>query len=393
MACTSQRFAVSVILIAVLFAGFFTGAGAADPPVASFTATVDGMTAVFDASGSYDPDGVITDYTWSFGDGVNGNGEVVTHTYEREGNFTVTLTVKDEGMLTNQTDREIIVDVTPPTTEAALFPGVPNGRDGWYVSAVTVEFTAYDNGSGVDHVSYRLNKSTWHEYAEPLAISRGGTYNVSFYAVDAYGNREAMQSLDVNIDVAPPATECYTSRAPRNGWYDGTVYVSLEAFDNMSGMQTLRYRENGGRYQHYADDLVFPEGVHVLEYFAADNAGLAEPQQTRFLHVDATAPTVSIHPSDGVYLFERRVVSASFTAVVGNIDVEVTGDDALSGIARVDFLCDGVVRGNDTTEPYIWSWQDFSFGWHTLKVVACDRAGNEAQASERVFLINFKIDP
>ena len=59
----------------------------------------------FDASMSYDPDGApITQYSWDFGDGENGTGEIVYHSYAY-GNYTINLTVKDEY---NFTDTQIM---------------------------------------------------------------------------------------------------------------------------------------------------------------------------------------------------------------------------------------------------------------------------------------------
>ena len=50
----------------------------------------------FDASSSSDPDGDdIVSYEWKFGDGTNGNGASVEHTYSSIGNYTITLTVTD----------------------------------------------------------------------------------------------------------------------------------------------------------------------------------------------------------------------------------------------------------------------------------------------------------
>ncbi len=50
----------------------------------------------FDASNSSDPDGDdIVSYEWDFGDGTNGNGVYVEHTYSSIGNYTVTLTITD----------------------------------------------------------------------------------------------------------------------------------------------------------------------------------------------------------------------------------------------------------------------------------------------------------
>lgn len=54
----------------------------------------------FDASESYDPDGMIVEYLWDFGDGATDSGVVVEHTYETIGESgkrrEVTLTVIDD---------------------------------------------------------------------------------------------------------------------------------------------------------------------------------------------------------------------------------------------------------------------------------------------------------
>jgi PKD repeat protein len=69
------------------------------PPVADFSFTP--ATAIFpadisfDASASRDPDGTLTQYSWSFGDGGTGTGKTVTHNYKTYGTFTVKLTVTD----------------------------------------------------------------------------------------------------------------------------------------------------------------------------------------------------------------------------------------------------------------------------------------------------------
>ncbi|WP_128694680.1 S8 family serine peptidase [Methanoculleus taiwanensis] len=70
------------------------------PPVAVLsgdgTAHVDSP-AAFDAAGSYDPDGMIVQCDWEFGDGTSGTGTAATHIYDSAGTYAVTLTVTDNG--------------------------------------------------------------------------------------------------------------------------------------------------------------------------------------------------------------------------------------------------------------------------------------------------------
>ncbi|MCK4474594.1 PKD domain-containing protein, partial [Candidatus Bathyarchaeota archaeon] len=83
------------------------------PPVASFTfspmSPYTGQDVTFDASLSYDLDGTIDSYTWSFGDGAIGNGKIVTHSYTDNGTYEVELTVVDNDGLTDIESESITV--------------------------------------------------------------------------------------------------------------------------------------------------------------------------------------------------------------------------------------------------------------------------------------------
>jgi chitodextrinase len=80
---------------------------------------------VFDASGSFDPDGTIVSYVWDFGDGITGVGAIVVHTYESPGEYTVTLTVTDNaGLNYNYSQVVSITDSSQASTGsgAGLLP-------------------------------------------------------------------------------------------------------------------------------------------------------------------------------------------------------------------------------------------------------------------------------
>jgi PKD repeat protein len=68
-------------------------------PVAEISAKCagDGVINVnFDGGESYDPDGSVVSYSWSFGDGALGNGEIASHSFPSFGIYKVTLTIADD---------------------------------------------------------------------------------------------------------------------------------------------------------------------------------------------------------------------------------------------------------------------------------------------------------
>ena len=93
------------------------GAGASSsdliPPHAEISAPFYGFvnkTVSFNATKSYDIDGEIVSYSWNLGDGSFGSGEIINHTYNRSGEYTVTLKVTDDDNLYS-TD-EITITIT-----------------------------------------------------------------------------------------------------------------------------------------------------------------------------------------------------------------------------------------------------------------------------------------
>jgi PKD repeat protein len=85
-----------------------------DPPVADAGDDVTGCDATiqFDGTGSFDPDGAITEYVWYFGDGTVGSGPTPKHTYAQPGVYTVRLEVSDGSEATcNVASDEIVVAI------------------------------------------------------------------------------------------------------------------------------------------------------------------------------------------------------------------------------------------------------------------------------------------
>lgn len=99
---------ISSFVLTVLFCGCGN-----DAPVAAFTVSRTAgcypLTVSFDASGSQDPDGNISTYSWSFTDGGYAEGAVVTHTFNMISIFNVELTVTDNDGCKSTASQSIMV--------------------------------------------------------------------------------------------------------------------------------------------------------------------------------------------------------------------------------------------------------------------------------------------
>jgi len=90
-------------------------------PTATFSYACTGLTCNFSASSSNDPDGDITAYDWTFGDGSSASGLTTSHGYTTAGTYTVTLTVTDNQDATGSDSKSVTVSSTSNTPPTASF--------------------------------------------------------------------------------------------------------------------------------------------------------------------------------------------------------------------------------------------------------------------------------
>jgi PKD repeat protein len=114
-------------------------AAASQPPVAVVSAApLSGVAPIavsFSSAGSYDPDGNIASYEWSFGDGSAAVAAAgATHTYANPGTYTASLKVTDNAGLTDT--KSVTVNATAPVVVTSI-----------YVDSITVSLRTFRNGN------------------------------------------------------------------------------------------------------------------------------------------------------------------------------------------------------------------------------------------------------
>ena len=123
---SNRRQALVLLLVAALAACGGGGGGSKNkPPVAAMVITPasgDAPLAVTaNASTSSDPDGTIDSYAWDFGDGTTATGVQAAHTYPNPGEYTVTLTVKDDDGAKGTATSKVLAKGTGAAFDASTF--------------------------------------------------------------------------------------------------------------------------------------------------------------------------------------------------------------------------------------------------------------------------------
>jgi hypothetical protein len=260
------------------------------------------------------------------------------------------------------------IDKTPPTLDGNATTS-PNGN-GWYSGDVTVAWTCSDAGSGIDGTCP----------ADSTITGEGSNLTASESVSDIAGNATNTTVGGIKIDTTAPTTDVSVPTPNGNGWYGDAVQVTLDAHDNLSGVDTTIYKVDGGTAQTYSGAFSFgTEGTHTITFWSTDNAGNVETAGAPItLKIDRTAPSTTvinpISPDSG--WFVTSGIPVAFNAVDGG-----------SGIAATYYTIDG--GGRQTYgQPFT---ADLSTGTHTITYWSVDLAGNE-EAHETTNTVQVRVD-
>ena len=200
---------------------------------------------LFDGSASYDPDGTITKYEWSFGDNTTATEATPTHTYQKEGNYTVTLTVTDNNGNTSQNTTYALIMIKqnhPPTQPHLTGPtqGTLTTQYNLIIYATdpdndnihyTIHWSDDTNITITDFVPNGTTIPVTHQWTKP------GIYIIKAYTTDRNNATSETIELTVLINIHFVTTIGYLIDTQNNGTYD--IFYS-----NTTGNSTLTQHNN-----------------------------------------------------------------------------------------------------------------------------------------------------
>jgi len=225
------------------------------PPVARFTfspaSPLVAQTVSFDGSSSFDPDGFISQWMWSFGDGlIISGGPQAFHSYNNPGNYTVTLTVTDNAFLTASLSMTVsvhqkslhdvavvFVNVYPRVVVSSGFVSIVVGIANNGLSNETVSVTAYYDShpiqtvSGISLEAANCVNCFYVEYIPILWDTSGvpaGNYTISATVLLASDQSPSNNNLsDGQVTILPPPVLTIT---PSSGSLGAKVLVQGSGF-------------------------------------------------------------------------------------------------------------------------------------------------------------------
>ena len=237
-----------------------------------------------------------------------------------------------------------------PQTRIHLSPAAPDGMNGWYITPPLVQIQSGDRESAVAELKGWYNGRELADPAEPFVLE-DGEHSVLAYGVDTHGLRGAAAQTVLKVDAAPPESEYQLSAEPRNGWFTGAITLSLEAWDDESGLSRI-WTSMGT----YTEPVWFGgQGTHPFSWYALDRAGNRENLRKTEIRIDAEAPLTEAQAA-----YDR-----------GMTELSLRGIDALSGVDVIEYSIDGgpVER---YTEPLVFMRE----GKYRVRFRAIDLAGN-----------------
>jgi len=311
----------------------------------------------FDATGSMDTDGRITDYAWAFGDGTTATGPTATHTYTSPGDYTVTLTTGDnDGASSTDTIDVTVQPNEPPTadldankTTAKIGRPIDFDAAGSFDPDGTIERYEWDLGDGTTATGTSLT----HSY------DSAGTYRVALTLTDDKG-KSTTETVDVTVDTdeAPSVTADATPTAVDP---DETVSFSGSASDPDGTVERYEWAFGDGSTATGANPshAYGSTGTYTATLTVTDSYGTTSSDTVTIDVSQNDAPSVSLSAN-------RTEVNPgepiAFDATVSDADGSVTSTQWQLG--------DGTTAaGTSTVHSYS------STGYYTVEFTATDEDG------------------
>jgi hypothetical protein len=209
------------------------------------------------------------------------------------------------------------------------------------------------------------------------------------------------------IDETPPETT-YSPAIDENKWYTSSMTINFNAQDDESGVDKTYYTLDGGSQTELPGSnqlTISADGMHQIVFWSVDNVGNIETHNDEYhqihIKIDKEKPLLNISkPDNGIFWRDNKIwpilanplFNWSTPLIIRHITIIADASDATSGIDKVEFYIDDVLKHTDTNgSPHDWLWDETVFFRRVIKITAYDNAGHTATITKEVIIFNINI--
>lgn len=219
-----------------------------------------------------------------------------------------------------------------------------NGDAGSYLQEDTVQIIPTIGYSGISKMEVQKDNESW-EILSPSAdnpniyyytVTENGTY--TFRMTNGAGTVATGSITYDKIDSTKPVVSINTNGYESDAWTNGNVTLSVSNPAGNLGITAFQYKVDNGEWQTYTNEIAVSSETDGTTYtFKAISAsGVVSDDASVTVKIDKTAP-------EGDITIEQNSVKKFINVITfglfynKNIDVTITGTDALSGVAKIEY--------------------------------------------------------
>lgn len=333
------------------------------PPTASISSVaVSPSRHQFNAYDSVDPDGLIVNYTWNFGDGTTAGDSYAEHAYAAIGTYTVTLTVKDDEGAAAQAQVQVTVSSLETTAQSQAPVAVITTATEQH--KVTADWE-YGDSSAVTAFRLYQNNSLACETTDSAARSiscltyrENGPMTFAMKSVDAGGN-ESLFSGPLTYTPASAEPVVLEGDAPYTVFFNGGS--STDADGAIS-----RFQWNFGDGDTASTSAVSHTfalgGIYTVSLTVTDDTGNSSIATT----------TVTVHGNTPPVALATSLAATEDTPVTGTLRASDADDDPLTYTIAVNGSKGKAVITNNQTGAFTYTPAENANGTDTFSFVVYD---------------------
>lgn len=236
------------------------------------------------------------------------------------------------------------------------------------------DLNAFDDGNNTWYDEVNEQGNYWHDYDGTDANTDGigdMPYNIS-----GDENKDFYPLMDI-IDLFIPYIHISLNGTfGNNSWFVSNVTVSIDAYDNETGISCINYSIDGVWYtnENSSFNFTISDGIHEIKCYAIDEHGNAGIIEKIDFKVDTVPPSVT-------YLLNPSSPNGKNGWYISNVEIFLYAEDE-NGIEELTYKID-----DGGWEDYTGFFSFTSENIHKIYFMAEDMAGNQ-----RMKNVTLKID-